>query len=213
MRSWIRYAAIRVITVVGLMHGSLLAQVKTVGLFVNDTAKTWKGYTLFDPKHYTSTYLIDNEGRKVHEWTGCLYEPGQSVYLMENGHLLRTCMTKGPLSTGGGEGGRIEEYDWDSNLVWEFDYSSTTYMQHHDIRPLPNGNILLLAVEKKTLADLTAAGFKAANYQPDVTSKGYMVPEFIVEVVPTRPKGGTVVWEWHVWDHLIQDNDPAKSYL
>jgi hypothetical protein len=187
------------------------AQVKTVGLFVNDTAKSWKGYTLFAPKHFTSTYLIDNAGKVVHTWTGCLYEPGQSVYLLENGHLLRSCMTKGPLSTGGGEGGRIEEYDWDSNLVWEFDYSSTTYMQHHDIRPLPNGNILILAVEKKTLADLTAAGFNAANYQADVTTKGYMVPEYVVEVAPVRPKGGTVVWEWHVWDHLIQDNDAAKS--
>lgn len=210
MRSTIRYTGFLAMVMVACVCAPLTAQVKTVGLFTNDTAKTWKGYTLFAPKHYTSTYLIDNAGRKVHEWTGCLYEPGQSVYLLENGHLLRSCMTKGPLSTGGGEGGRIEEYDWNSNLVWEFDYSSTTYMQHHDIRPLPNGNILILAVEKKTLAELTAAGFNAAHYQPDVTSKGYMVPEYLVEVAPTRPKGGTIVWEWHVWDHLIQDNDATK---
>ena len=32
--------------------------------------------------------------------------PGQSAYLLPNGHLLGACMTKGPLSTGGGEGGR-----------------------------------------------------------------------------------------------------------
>jgi len=33
-------------------------------------------------------------------------------------------------------------------------------------------------------------------------------PEHLVEVRPIRPKGGEVVWEWHVWDHLIQDRDP-----
>jgi hypothetical protein len=188
-----------------------LSQDRTVGLFVNDTTRTWEGYTLFAPKHNTATYLINNDGQIVHSWNGSKYEPGQSVYLLDNGHLLRSCMTKGPLSTGGGEGGRIEEYDWDGNLVWQFDYSTATYMQHHDIRPLPNGNILVLAVEKKTLAELLAAGFNPAKYQPDVTSKGYLLPEFVVEVVPTRPQGGTIVWEWHVWDHLIQDFDATKN--
>lgn len=31
----------------------------------------------------------------------------------------------------GGEGGRIEEYDWDGNMVWAFDYYNATYMAHH----------------------------------------------------------------------------------
>jgi hypothetical protein len=187
------------------------AQQRTMGVLVNDTAHTWKGYTLFAPKHYGDTYLIDNDGQMVHKWTGCAYEPGQSVYLLPNGHLLRACMTKGPLSTGGGEGGRIEEYDWDSKLVWGYDYSTATYMQHHDIRPLPNGNILLLAVEKKTPAELLAAGFNPGNYQPDVLQKGYLLPEYVVEVTPVPPTGGTVIWEWHVWDHLGQDHDATKA--
>ncbi|MCG3154255.1 MAG: hypothetical protein DKINENOH_00849 [bacterium] len=190
---------------------SSFAQQRTVGLFVNDTSKAWKGYTLFAPKHYTSTYLINNEGRVINTWTGSKYEPGQSVYLLPNGNLLRPCMTKGPLSTGGGEGGRIEEYDRNSNLVWEFDYSTTQYMQHHDLRPLPNGNILVLAVEKKTVSELLAAGFNPSKFQSEVQTRGYMLPDFVVEVKPTRPKGGTIVWEWHVWDHLIQDYDQTKA--
>jgi PKD repeat protein len=32
-----------------------------------------------------------------------------------------------------------------------------------------------------------------------------------VEVTPTRPYGGTVVWEWHLWDHLVQTNDATKN--
>jgi len=186
------------------------AQTRTVGLFKNDTSKVYKGYTLFAPKQNTMTYLINNDGRIVHQWTASKYPPGQSVYLLENGHLLRTCMTKGQLSSGGGEGGRVEEYDWDDNLVWELDFSSATYMQHHDIRYLPNGNIIMLVIEKKTTDECLAAGFDPSKYQPDITQKGMMVPDYVVEIQPTKPVGGNVVWEWHTWDHLIQDFDATK---
>lgn len=187
------------------------SQTKTIGLFLNNTAKVYNGYTLFAPKQYTSTYLINNEGRLLHQWTASKFPPGQSVYLLENGHLLRSCMTKGKLSSGGGEGGRVEEYDWDDNLVWELDFSTETYMQHHDIRRLPNGNILMLVIEKKTYDECIAAGFDASKFQPEIASKGMMLPDYIVEIKPTYPKGGTVVWEWHTWDHLIQDFSSSKA--
>ena len=181
-----------------------------VGLIVN-TSKSFTGYTLFAPKHNDATYLIDNNGQVVHAWTGSKYEPGQSVYLLENGHLLRACMTKGKLSTGGGEGGRVEEYDWDGKLVWELDYSTDQYMQHHDIHPLPNGNILMLVVEKKTYDQAIAAGFPASKLEGQVKRDGMILPDMVVEIKPTYPSGGTVVWEWHVWDHLVQDADKAKT--
>lgn len=184
---------------------------RTVGLFVNNTAKVFNGYTLFAPKQYTKTYLINNEGRLIHQWSASTYPPGQSVYLLENGNLLRSCMTKGKLSSGGGEGGRIEEYDWNDNLVWQLDFSTDTYMQHHDIRQLPNGNILMLVIEKKTYDECIAAGFNPNKFQPEIAQKGMMLPDCVVEIKPTKPVGGTVVWEWHTWDHLIQDYDATKN--
>jgi hypothetical protein len=183
---------------------------RTVGLMLNDS-RAYNGYTLFAPKQNTMTYLINNEGRVMHKWTASKYPPGQSVYLIENGHLLRSCMTKGKLSSGGGEGGRVEEYDWDDNLVWQLDFSTDTYMQHHDIRMLPNGNLLMLVVEKKTYAQVLAAGFNPSKLQPDVQAKDTMLPDCVIEIQPTRPVGGKIVWEWHVWDHLIQDYDATKS--
>ncbi len=39
---------------------------------------------------------------------------------------------------------------------------------------------------------------------------GFM-PDHIIEVQPTGPTSGTIVWEWHVWDHLIQDYDSSKA--
>ena len=190
--------------------GDTYTGARTVGLFINNTAKVYNGYTLFAPKQYTSTYLINNEGRLLHKWSASKYPPGQSVYLLENGHLLRTCMTTGKLSSGGGEGGRVEEYDWDDNLIWYLDFSTETYMQHHDIKLLPNGNIIMLVIEKKTYAECLAAGFDPGKFQPDIAGKGMMVPDYVAEIKPTLPSGGTVVWEWHTWDHLIQDFDAAK---
>ena len=183
----------------------------TVGLFLNDTINACAGYTLFAPKHNTMTYLINNEGRKVHQWTASTYNPGQSVYLLENGNLLRTCQVMGQLGSGGGEGGRLEEYNWNDSLVWQFNYSTANYTQHHDVKRLANGNIIMLVVEKKLYADLIAAGFNPSNFQPDIQQKGYMLPDYVVEIHPTPPLGGTIVWEWHVWDHLIQDYDATKS--
>jgi PKD repeat protein len=182
---------------------------RTIGLMLNDN-RAFDGYLLFAPKQNTMTFLINNEGRIVNQWTASRYAPGQSVYLLENGHLLRSCMTKGKLSSGGGEGGRVEEYDWNDNLVWELDFSTDAYMQHHDIRMLPNGNILMLVVEKKTYAQVVAAGFNPSKLQPDIQQSG-MLPDAIVEIEPTRPVGGRVVWEWHVWDHLVQDYDAGKT--
>jgi hypothetical protein len=190
------------------------AQIKTqtVGVFINDTANTFDGYTLFAPKQNTMTYLIDNDGRKIHEWTASTHAPGQAVYLLPNGHLLRTCMTTGSLGTGGGEGGRIEEYNWGDTLVWSMDYSTPTYMQHHDIKMLPNGNIIMLVVEKKTMADVLQAGFDTSKMQePDWSQNHIMLPDAVVEITPTYPTGGTVVWQWHIWDHLIQDFNASKD--
>lgn len=184
---------------------------KTVGLFLNNSAKAYDGYTLFAPKQNTMTYLINNEGRVINKWDASTFPPGQSVYLLENGNLLRSCMTPGKLGSGGGEGGRIEEYDWNDNLIWELDFSTATYMQHHDIKKLPNGNIIMLVVEKKTYAECLQAGFNPAKFSPDIQTKNTMLPDCIIEIQPTYPKGGNVVWEWHVWDHLIQDFDATKS--
>jgi len=177
---------------------------KTLGVLRND-ATAFQGYTLFAPKHYLSTYLMNNEGQIVHSWDS-EYEPGQSVYLLPNGHLLHCCFTRNKGFTRGGEGGRLEEFDWEGNIVWEFEYSSDEHLSHHDIQPLPNGNVLILAVEKKSYEECIAAGF-----DPKMLRDQQLFPEFIIEVEPTRPRGGKIVWEWHVWDHLIQDNDRTKA--
>ncbi len=157
------------------------------------------GYLLYPVKHLPDVFLIDPLGRVVNHWAKSKYEPGQSCYLRPNGNLVRTAMPKGNFSIGGGEGGRLEEYDWDDNLVWAFDFASPTGMTHHDFTILPNGNLLMLAVEKKEKEAAAAVGFDPAKLK-----EGYVAPEMVIEVKMTGSATYEIVWEWHVWDHLVQ---------
>ncbi len=182
------------------------AQTRTVGLLFNDSTLSFPGYTLFTPLKSRMTYLIDMNGMLVHSWKSS-YSPGQSVKLLPDGTLLRAAMVQGnPFASQGGVGGRVEKFDWAGNLIWYFEHYSTQYCTHHDIEYMPNGNILMIAWEKKTLSEAIAAGrnTSGATYTEVWSEK-------VIEVQPTGSAGGTIVWEWHIWDHVIQDFDSTKT--
>ena len=178
---------------------------RQIGLIKHDPSKTFNGYTLFAPKHYKSTYLIDMEGHVYNQWESN-YEPGQAVYLLENGNLLHCCFTTSGIFIGGGEGGHLEEFNWNGDLVWEWTWSDNEHFSHHDVEQLPNGNLLVMAVEYKTLEQALAAGFSEKGVR-----KKIVYPEYILEISRFGSRGYEIVWEWHIWDHLIQDLDPTKE--
>jgi hypothetical protein len=176
------------------------------GLALNDSRAS-QGYTLLAPLGATKTYLIDMQGRVVRTWTAnCA--PASCAYLLENGHLLRPGtlgregMAFGP---GPAAGGRVQEFTWDGELVWDFKLFNDKQMPNHDVTPLPGGNVLLIVWDKKTAKEAVAAGRR-----PD-TVGAHLLPDSIVEVQPTGKTTGKVVWEWHLWDHLIQDHDKTKA--
>ena len=106
----------------------------------------------------------------------------------------------------GGQGGVLEKFDWDGNLVWQFFYSDSARCLHHDFEVLPNGNILALAFERITRADAIAAGRDTALLAEDE-----LWPEVVVELQPIGSDSAAIVWEWRMWDHLIQDYDNTKQ--
>lgn len=175
---------------------------QTVGLFKN-SQESYNGYTLFSPMNGFNTYLIDNCGEQVHKWeTGKL--PAMSAYLMPNGYLIRPAKTLNNNFSEGGSGGLIQIYDWDGKLIWEYSVSSETECQHHDVAPMPNGNILVISWEKHNKADADSLG------------KVIMGDEFwsekIVEIKPNFKDGtGERVWEWRVLDHSVQNTNPELS--
>jgi hypothetical protein len=161
------------------------------------------GYTLYSPLELEETLLVDGDGSVVHRWPTTT-RPGLNQFLLGNGNLLRAgnLERRGAFGGGQGAGGRIEEVDPDGDIVWRFDYADDEVMQHHDLEPLPNGNVLFIAWERVPGAEAIAAG-----RDPGLLPAGELWPDKVVEYSPATDQ---VVWEWRVWDHLVQDHDPAK---
>jgi hypothetical protein len=181
---------------------SVLAQ-PTVGLIQHSQGSTDDGYVLFAPMTSGNTYLIDKCGRYLHHWASSWF-PGLSCSFLPDGTLLRTANTNNPVFGIGGRGGMIEKIDWNNNVIWSYQISDNIYCQHHDVKCMPNGNILVIAWEKKTAAQAIAAGSN-----PQILSS-VLMSEKIFELQPIGTDSAAIVWEWDAWDHLIQDYDSTK---
>lgn len=187
-----------------LFFNNITAQDQTVGLFINET-ESFEGYTLFAPQRSNMIYLIDNDGREVHSWDTVQYS-NQAVYLAENGNLFTTSNPQGnDVINVPGASGLVREFDWDGNLIWSFELNNDQFRLHHDIEVLPNGNVLMIAWENKSDVEAINQG-----RNPDLLVDGALWPDYIIEVQPVGDISGTIVWEWHSWDHLIQDFNPSK---
>jgi hypothetical protein len=175
------------------------------GLIRNDPG-AYAGYTLISPLQSTSTFLIDMNGRVVKTWETDS-TPASLAYLLENGNILRAGLAPDlPYGRGAGVGGKMQEITWNGELAWDFRYGTATVTQHHDFKRLPNGNVLMVAKERKTAAEAIAAG-----RIPSAVEGSTVEADILVEIKPSGKTGGEVVWEWRVWDHLIQDVDKDKA--
>jgi len=190
--------------------GSLFAYESLIGptgVVQYDKTKAYNGYTLFssNTEGCTTAYLIDMEGYVVHEWK-TQYAAGLHDVLLENGNLLRGAdltlspggnlkVMKQPYKIGGGHAGLLQEFDWNGNLVWEYELNTPTAVSHHTFTRHPtNGNTLILGWEYKSYDEAVAKGRNPAT----VSKERGLWPDFIIEV--NRAK--QVVWEYHVWDHI-----------
>jgi hypothetical protein len=178
-----------------------------LGLSLNDP-RAFQGYTLLAPLDSPNTYLLDMHGRVVQTWASdCL--PALCPLLLESGHLLRPGSIGGDsrvFGPGPGVGGRVQEFTWGGKLVWDFRFYNARQLPHHDMTRLPNGNVLLIVSDRKTAEEAIAAGRR-----PEMTGGSHLLPDSLVEIKPTGRTTGKVVWEWRLWDHLVQDFDKTKA--
>jgi len=192
-------------------HAAALLTVRVLGPFtriqsISYEGEDYPGYILYSPEYSTKTLLMDKNGTIRHTWESP-YIQGLGISLLENGDLLRTAMPNvNPVFISGGVTGRVERYDWNGTLTWGFNYSTPQHCLHHDIAMLPDGDILMVAWEYKTAQEAIAAG-----RDPSSLPLGELWPDHVIEVRPTGPASGDIVWQWHIWDHLIQDYDSTKA--
>lgn len=182
---------IKIFFLVVLCTLTLVAQ-PTTGLLYNNSF-AYDGYTLFAPVASNFTYLINNCGEVVNKWEGSK-PPAYTVYLLEDGSLLRV------------SNGLLEHFSWSGDLIWYVDIGVDLQIRnHHDIEPLPNGNILVIAGEYFSIAEAIEKGRNPQTLDNQVSV------DYIVELEPVENNKAKIVWEWHFWDHLIQDFDSLKQ--
>jgi len=166
------------------------------------------GYTLIAPLTSRALYLIDMDGRVAKQWEPeHVLEAGR---LLDDGNLLLwgvASLEPNPRFQGPGvEGGIVLEMDWDGNVLWKYVLDDDYQLLHHDVVRLPNGNLLVLAWEHRYREDAIEWG-----RDPAQIGEVGMWPDAVLELRPTPPEGAEIVWEWHVWDHLVQDFDSEKT--
>lgn len=188
------------------MKCKLLSLVVFCSLAINTLkAQQWDGYTLIATQNSTTATLIDTNSAVYHTWTGLTGQTGYSSYLLPGGVLLRTVKASGTSFNGGGVTGRFQKVSWTGTILWDVTYSTTSYCMHHDVLPMPNGNVMVIAWESKTAAQATAAGSSTSHV---------MWPDKIVELQQTGATTYSVAWEWHAWDHVMQNtNANGANYV
>ena len=157
------------------------------------------GLRLFAPTGPEQIHLVDGQGVIVHTWPGLL---NISAHMLDDGSLLRSSRT-GLLTNGAT--GSLQQLAFDGTVVWDILIDNPSYLMHHDIEPMPNGNVLVIAWARETVANAISAG-----RDPALVTGTDWLPDAILEIERTGPTSGVVVWAWHMMNHVIQDFDPSK---
>lgn len=161
-------------------------------------------YTLFSPLGSNDTFLINNEGFVVHKWEGDTR--ALVSYLTDEGNLIRALLQGSSEFTAGGATGAIEILNFEGDQIWFWEYNTSDYILHHDFKLLPNGNLLALVWEYKSADEAIAKGRDQM-----LLFDNKVWPCKIIEIKPLANNQAEIVWEWSVWDHLIQDFDATKE--
>lgn len=162
----------------------------TIGLVENQSDQD--NLYLFNPEKSTSSYLINQCGELVNQWN-FNERPGLTSYILEDGNILRAGKNI------------LEIKNWDDNLIWSYDLSTDGINQHHDIEPLPNGNILLVVHDEFETNEIIDEG-----RDPSTLGLNFKMDK-IIEIEPVGVDQINIVWEWRFVDHLIQDFDNTKG--
>ena len=162
------------------------------GLTHHEPSRAFGGFTVYSAISGEAVYLIDMQGRVVHEWAAPAGTRVLYGNLLANGNLLTNC-------TNGSEIGEpapprtavVGELDWSGKCVWFF----AEKRLHHAHCRLANGNTMVMATD---VLDEAQSRRVSAN-------DSHIWSEELWEVTPA----GEVVWKWRAFDHL----DPAQYAL
>ena len=163
------------------------ALTKVVGsVTINNTEKTYKGFTLYPVSGTAEVVLLNMKGDVVHSWN----IDAERARLLPNGNLLVLHGTKWGKDVAPWKELRneIREYAWDGSVVWRHVAKDVA---HHDLQRLENGNTVFL---RRT--------FVPAEYKKNITDAAKRSMRVRGDSIIEINKDGETVWEWHAHEHL-----------
>lgn len=174
------------------------------GVQLND-GESAEGYVLFAPAGLTGTYLIDKDGQVINAWDSD-YAPAQTAYLLEDGRLVRT----GRRGTGQELSRVVEIFNWEGDVEWTFSFEGTPYDPHHDIEPMANGNVLVIAGEQVPMEEAVAMGYDSSVVPAREGEEDEQVSSIRLDaILEISPETNEIVWSWHSKDHVVQNFDSS----
>jgi hypothetical protein len=127
------------------------------GVIKYDKAKTCPGYRLYAIPIKSEARLIDEQGDIVHSWTGNKKHFWARVELFPSGELL--VVGRDSREGNDNEEGQkraiadssrfVMKLDWAGEVVWK-----RKMLAHHDVKPAPDGNILLLTYQRVPVPEI-----------------------------------------------------------
>ena len=190
------------LTIALLLTFTAISQERTVGILQAED-EAYLRYQLFISVDQPYAAMIDMCGGVINEWE--LDEVGLTIILMDEGKILVSGQIKDGNFAQPGKTGLLQIWSWDNDLLWEAKFTEGRYGAHHEFAVTPSGTILLTVWEKFTGEEAIAAGRDTS-----ITIDEFW-PEAILELQPIGTDSFNIVWEWHMWDHLIQDRDSTLA--
>lgn len=160
---------------------------------------------LISPMRTDSTVLMNRYGNIVKKWNS-----GEGTvlmaYLREDGAVVRSNFSDLEHTIDiPGRTDNIEIIDKDNNVIWKWGVSNPLLALHHDIALLPNGNFLVSVWEVKNRDECIQNGKNPSKLFDD-----RLIIDKILEIEPLGNNEANIVWEWSMWDHVVQDFDSSK---
>lgn len=162
--------------------------------------------------------LLSARGEELHGWPAVQHVPeGSTSQLLPDGRNLRSSSPGNWLDHRTfpvGSHGTIELVDPNGTVIWSFSIAEPgVRVLHHDVEPLPNGNILATVYESMSFDAAQEIGW--VMQQTDTLLRPPQLRRFwterIIEIAPDLATGGaSIVWEWNSLDHVIQNVDSTK---
>ena len=147
------------------------------------------GIVLLPDYEYDTAVLVDIDNEIIHQW--------------EIPNLLKAYLTPDSLLysfSRFGNNNLIEIIDWEGNNLWNYWVGDNVCRLHHEQKILSNGNILCLC--RETIPS-----------EQNIFFEGDLDIDKIIEIEPVGNNEANIIWEWHFYDHLVQDsNMDAPEY-